>query len=142
MARPGLDDGRAQADLTRLGERGSVGDERVVAAGAADGGPGRGDAQGILAFYAERRIVERSLRQPGCRQVDVGVRHPDRGAVVVTAVWDSPAAYKGWLANPARAADVSDLLPLLAGPLESATRFDLVDPTDVAFAAPDPLTPS
>ena len=92
----------------------------------------------VLDFYEQRKIVERSLSQPGCLHVDVGLLLPERGVVVVTAVWESEAAYAQWAANPSRAHDVDDLVLLLDAPIAPASVVDVVSAADRDAATPSP----
>lgn len=90
--------------------------------------PGQADA--VLALYAERRILARSLALVGCLAVDISRSRavPDR--VTVTALWESDEAYRGWLDDPGREADVQALRPLLlleGGALGTAEIADVVD---------------
>ncbi|MFJ6415510.1 antibiotic biosynthesis monooxygenase family protein [Paeniglutamicibacter sp. NPDC091659] len=78
--------------------------------------PLHGRVQDVLDFYASRGILARSLAQPGCLATEIRVHLPYRDSVVVSAVWESGAAYQAWVDNPHRALDVADLTPMLNHP--------------------------
>ena len=74
--------------------------------------PGRRDE--FVAGMRRLEVLRRASRQPGFRgsQLHVSVDDPDEA--LVTADWDSPDAYQGWLDNPVRAEIQAELGPLLA----------------------------
>src|SRR5215831_14967929 len=74
--------------------------------------PGRRDD--FVAGMKRLDVLRRASRQPGFRgsQLHVSVGDPDEA--LVTADWDSPDAYQGWLDNPVRAEIQAELGPLLA----------------------------
>jgi heme-degrading monooxygenase HmoA len=74
--------------------------------------PGRRDE--FVAGFARLEVLHRASSQPGFRraQLQVPVDAPDEA--LVTADWDSPEAYQGWLDNPVRAEIQAELGPLLA----------------------------
>ena len=81
-----------------------------------------GGAQQVLDFYRKRGILERSIAQPGCLSAEIGVSLTDSDRVTVSALWESEAAYQGWIDQPSRAEDVTALLPLLE-PTASGVEF-------------------
>jgi heme-degrading monooxygenase HmoA len=79
-----------------------------------------GMSQAVEDFYADRGIIERAVRFPGCRGVEL-LRSTDGGpdTHIVVADWDDAAAYAGWVADPWRAevsADLADLIDATAVP--------------------------
>ena len=90
--------------------------------------PGQADA--VLALYAERRILARSLALAGCLAVDISRSRAVSDRVTVTGLWESDRAYRGWLDDPGREADVQALRPLLlpdGGALGPAEIADVTD---------------
>ena len=78
--------------------------------------PGKRDE--FVARFRQLEVLEHARRQAGFRRSELCV--PDDGGdrVMVTAEWDSPEAYQGWLDNPIRPVIQAELGPLLAGPPE------------------------
>jgi heme-degrading monooxygenase HmoA len=74
--------------------------------------PGRRDD--FVAGFRRLQVLRRASRQPGFRRGQLHVRLDGSDDVLVTADWDSPEAYQGWLENPVRAEIQSELGPLLA----------------------------
>jgi heme-degrading monooxygenase HmoA len=74
--------------------------------------PGRRDE--FVAGFARLEVLRRASSQPGFRRGQLLVPVDDADAVLVTADWDSPDAYQGWLDNPVRAEIQAELGPLLA----------------------------
>ena len=74
--------------------------------------PGRRDE--FVAAFMRLGVLRRASRQPGFRRSQLHVSVDDLDEVLVTADWDSPEAYEGWLENPARAEIQAELGPLLA----------------------------
>ena len=74
--------------------------------------PGRRDE--FVAAFMRLGVLRRASRQPGFRRSQLHVPIDDRDEVLVTADWDSPEAYEGWLENPLRAEIQAELGPLLA----------------------------
>jgi heme-degrading monooxygenase HmoA len=75
--------------------------------------PGRRDE--FVAGFARLEVLRRASRQPGFRRSQLHVAVDGSDEVLVTADWDSPEAYQGWLDNPVRAEIQAELGPLLAG---------------------------
>jgi len=73
--------------------------------------PGRRDE--FVATFMRLQVLRRSSSQPGFRRAQLFVRADGSDEVLVTADWDSPAAYQGWLDNPVRAEIGEHLQPLL-----------------------------
>lgn len=78
--------------------------------------PHPGRVQDVLDFFANRGILTRSLAQPGCLATEIRVGLTHRDSVVISAVWESGAAYQAWINNPHRANDAVELAPMLNHP--------------------------
>lgn len=74
--------------------------------------PGRRDE--FMAAFMRLGVLRRASRQPGFRRSQLHAPVDGRDEVLVTADWDSPEAYQGWLENPVRAEIQAVLGPLLA----------------------------
>ena len=74
--------------------------------------PGRRDE--FVARFARLKVLRRASSDPGFLggQLLVPVDRADEA--LVTADWESPEAYQGWLDNPVRAEIQAELGPLLA----------------------------
>jgi heme-degrading monooxygenase HmoA len=64
--------------------------------------------------FRRLEVLRRASLQPGFRRAQLHVPVDDRDEVLVTADWNSPEAYRGWLENPVRAEIQAELGPLLA----------------------------
>ena len=74
--------------------------------------PGRRDE--FVAGFARLEVLRRASEQPGFRRAQLHVPVDGADEALVTADWDSPEAYRGWLDNPVRAEIQAELGPLLA----------------------------
>ena len=74
--------------------------------------PGRRDE--FVAAFMRIGVLRRASMQPGFRRSQLHVPVDGSDEVLVTADWDSPEAYQGWLENPVRAEIQAVLGPLLA----------------------------
>ena len=74
--------------------------------------PGRRDE--FVAGFARLEVLRRASAQPGFRRSQLHVPVDGADEALVTADWDSPEAYQGWLDNPVRAEIQAELGPLLA----------------------------
>ena len=74
--------------------------------------PGRRDE--FIAGFERLRVLTRASSQPGFRGSQLHVPIDGADEALVTADWDSPDAYQGWLDNPVRAEIQAELGPLLA----------------------------
>lgn len=83
------------------------------------------DALEVLRLYADRRVLDRAIAQPGCRSVDIGIVQAERAVICITAEWDSAEDYHRWSANDSRAADVDHLAPLLGEAIQPATLIEI-----------------
>jgi heme-degrading monooxygenase HmoA len=86
--------------------------------------PGRRDD--FVATFGRLQVLRSASRQPGFRRGQLHVRVDGIDEALVTADWDSPEAYQGWLENPVRAEMQSELGPLLAAEPESHV-YDVVE---------------
>jgi heme-degrading monooxygenase HmoA len=68
----------------------------------------------FVAGFRRLDVLSRASRQPGFRRGQLHVPADGADEVLVTADWDSPEAYQGWLDNPVRAEIQAELGPLLA----------------------------
>src|SRR5262245_21427990 len=89
--------------------------------------PGRRDE--FVAGFRKLQVLQRASSQPGFRRGQLLVPHDVPDEVLVTADWDSPEAYQGWLDNPVRAEIQAELGPLLAADPEPRV-FEVIE--DVA----------
>lgn len=81
-------------------------------------------------LYAQRGVLERAARFPGCRGATL-LRSTDDGPAthLVIADWDDAAAYAGWVADPWRATvaeELSGLLELSPGSAVVAGLYEAV----------------
>jgi heme-degrading monooxygenase HmoA len=74
--------------------------------------PGKRDE--FVAGFARLEVLRRASAQPGFRRGQLHVPVDGADEALVTADWDSPEAYRGWLDNPVRAEIQAELGPLLA----------------------------
>jgi heme-degrading monooxygenase HmoA len=74
--------------------------------------PGRSDE--FVAGMKRLEVLKRASAQPGFRRSQMHVPVDGSDEVLVTADWDSPQAYQGWLDNPVRGEIQAELGPLLA----------------------------
>ena len=74
--------------------------------------PGRLDE--FLAAFRRLDVLRRASRQAGFLRAQLHVRADGSDEALVTADWDSPEAYQGWLDNPVRAEIQAEIGPLLA----------------------------
>jgi heme-degrading monooxygenase HmoA len=86
--------------------------------------PGRRDE--FLAGFRRLEVLRRASEQPGFRGGQLHVPVDGRDEALVTAEWDSPEAYRGWLDNPVRAEIQAELGPLLAAAPEPRL-YEVVD---------------
>lgn len=99
--------------------------------------PKDGDAQRVVDFYRSRDVLGHAARQAGCLGSELQVPLEPGGALLVTALWRSRAAYDGWVANPQRGAWAEELGGLVEDALESGTR-GAVFSVALAAVAEDP----
>ena len=74
--------------------------------------PGRRDD--FVAGFRRLEVLRSASAQPGFRRAQLHVPVDASDEVLVTAEWDSPEAYQGWLDNRVRAEIQAELGPLLA----------------------------
>ena len=73
-----------------------------------------GGRDDFVAAFMRIGVLRRASWQEGFRGSQLHVPVDGRDEVLVTADWDSPEAYEGWLANPVRAEIQAELGALLA----------------------------
>jgi heme-degrading monooxygenase HmoA len=79
--------------------------------------PGRRDE--LLRRFDELGVLEAASTVPGYLGGERTPAPGDDDAVIVTARWESPAAYDAWLADPRRPVLSAAIEPLLTGEPES-----------------------
>ena len=89
--------------------------------------PGRRDE--FVAGFTRLGVLRRASRQSGFRRGQLHVPVDDRDEVLVTADWDSPESYQGWLENPVRTEIQAELGPLLASDPEPRV-YEVVEDVD------------
>jgi heme-degrading monooxygenase HmoA len=92
--------------------------------------PRNDDYDGLVAFFKANDVLGKSIRHAGAYACEVHVPVSRTGSVVVTAIWDSEAAYAGWRNHPVRdemapgmaqiVADTTDPLLITSGLYEIA----------------------
>ena len=90
--------------------------------------PGR--LNDFVADFRRLEVLRRASAQPGFRRGQLHVPIDASDEVLVTADWDSPEAYQGWLDDPIRAEIQAELHPLLAA-----------DPVPRLFEVVEDVTP-
>lgn len=78
-----------------------------------------GKAAAVVDYYRRERVLETALTQPGCLAADIHVPLEEGKPLLVTALWQSPEAYQGWLDNPVRRT--------FSGELDGLVDEDLAD---------------
>lgn len=78
-----------------------------------------GKAGAVVDYYRRERVLETALTQPGCLAADIHVPIEEDKPLLVTALWESPEAYQGWLDNPVRRT--------FSGELDGLVDEDLAD---------------
>ena len=78
--------------------------------------PGRRDE--FVARFRRLEVLEHAQRQAGFLRSELCLAADGSDRVMVTAEWESPEAYQGWLDNPIRPVIAAELDPLLVGPPE------------------------
>lgn len=68
----------------------------------------------FVAGFARLEVLRRASVQAGFRRAQLHLPVDGADEALVTADWDSPEAYQGWLDNPVRAEIQAELGPLLA----------------------------
>lgn len=84
--------------------------------------PRGGDSADLVAFFKQRDVLGLAVREAGALSAELQVPIAGDGPVVVTALWNSAAAYDGWRNHPVRAtfnADMARLTESEAPPIGS-----------------------
>ncbi len=71
------------------------------------------DGQSLVRFYQQELVLERAVSRPGCLGAEIALPRDAEQAVLVTAVWESLAAYQGWVDDPWRQHSAGELSHLL-----------------------------
>jgi len=92
--------------------------------------PRNDDYDALVAFFTANDVLGKAIRYAGAYTCEVQVPVSRTGPVVVTATWDSEAAYAGWRSHPIRdemapgmaqvVADTADSLTITSGLYEIA----------------------
>ncbi len=64
-----------------------------------------GDCASIQRFFEEEGVLERSSRMPGFLGAELQLPADKSAPALVTALWTSREAYRGWVEDPWRAAN-------------------------------------
>lgn len=80
------------------------------------------DAETLLRHFKHERILERAASKPGCLAAQFHVPLEVGEPVLVTALWESPNAYQGWVDDPWRQAAAGRLNALLEQQLVGHSR--------------------
>ncbi len=80
----------------------------------------------FVATFRRLEVLRRSSRQPGFRRAQLFVRADGADEALVTADWESPEAYQGWLDNPVRDEIGEHLEPFFEGDPEPRV-YELVE---------------
>jgi hypothetical protein len=78
--------------------------------------PKDGDHRAVVDFYRRHEILGRAVAENGCRTSELHVPSTGSGPLLVTALWDGPAAYRRWLENDFRRRRAGELAALLDEP--------------------------
>lgn len=97
--------------------------------------PRGGDAQAIADLYRREGILDTAVAQKGCLAAELQLPLDASGPVIVTALWDTPEAYQGWLDNPLRTTSSDELEQLIEQPDDSVPQGDLYEVVVTANAA-------
>jgi quinol monooxygenase YgiN len=97
--------------------------------------PRDGNAEALIDYYRRQDVFGRAMRQSGCLACELQVPVGGQGAVLVTALWESAAAYDGWIANPWRQESAAQLDELVEGGLGPGTRGQVYEVV-IATGAP------
>lgn len=95
--------------------------------------PKNNDAKALARFYQQELVLERALSKPGCISAEIALPHDAGDPVMVTAVWESPEAYQGWIDDPWRQHSAAELSRLLGEELAGTASGLLYE---VAHAVP------
>ena len=92
--------------------------------------PRNNDYDALVAFFKSNDVLGKAIRHANAHACEVQIPVSRTGPVVVTAIWDSEAAYAGWRSHPIRdemapgmarvVADTSDALTITSGLYEIA----------------------
>jgi heme-degrading monooxygenase HmoA len=85
--------------------------------------PKDGNNQGLIDYFLKDKVLEHSAEVDGFIAAELFL--PTNGTqLMVTATWDSEAAYQRWIDHPWRAASNASISVLLEEVIETETRGD------------------
>jgi hypothetical protein len=76
--------------------------------------PRGGEYAELIAYFRDHDVLGKAVRHAGALSAEVHLPVSGMGPVVVTAMWDTPAAYHGWLSHPVR----EEMGPAMQGLIE------------------------
>src|SRR5690348_10575557 len=84
--------------------------------------PRNNDYAALVGFFKQHDILGLAIREAGALSGEVQIPVSGSGPVVVTALWESEAAYAGWRSHPVRdrfSGDMQRLTEAEAAPISS-----------------------
>jgi heme-degrading monooxygenase HmoA len=95
-----------------------------------------GRSEDVVRFYKRERVLEKALEQSGCLSAEIQVSMERDAPILVTALWESADAYRGWLDNPVRESFASRLDELLDDSVERGVLYEVSHAVTAQPAAP------
>jgi quinol monooxygenase YgiN len=89
--------------------------------------PRRGDYEAVVDFYRRHDVLGRAASIDGCLATELHVPADQSGPLLVTALWESEAAYGRWLQDGFRRESGAQLAELLEDALEPGVGGALFD---------------
>ena len=86
-----------------------------------------GDYEAVVDFYRRQDVLRRAASIDGCLGTELHVPADQRGPLLVTALWESEAAYGRWLQDGFRRATGTQLAALLEDAPEPGVGGALFD---------------
>ncbi|HEY3060575.1 MAG TPA: hypothetical protein VGL99_16580 [Chloroflexota bacterium] len=80
--------------------------------------PRNGDYSALVSFFKANDVLGKAIRSAGAYACEVHIPVSGYGPVVVTAIWDSEAAYAGWRTHPIR----DEMAPGMAQIVDDSTE--------------------
>jgi hypothetical protein len=81
--------------------------------------PRQGNTAAVVDYYRRAGVLKRAEKQNGCLGAALHIPRSGSGQILVTALWQNPEAYEGWVANSGRSADANELAELVEEDLGS-----------------------
>jgi len=75
--------------------------------------PHGGAYAALVTFFREQDILGKAVEHAGAWSAEMHIPVSRSGPILVTATWDSPAAYEAWRTHPIRATFTPGLEPLI-----------------------------